>query len=299
MEQGLGKTLRLVLPQWQGGDQPTYHLGARVLAAILPEATGPVEKVAVPPAKEEEREEEDGILSRSALLDNLDKAFAAIDKHKPDSIVTVGGDCLVDLAPIAYLNEKYGEDLAVLWIDAHPDIMSPNEYNHAHAHVLAMLMGEGDKDFVDQVPLKLKPEQVLYVGLNEPSSFESGFIQEKGLAALSPEDLADSPDPVIDWLKERNAKYIAVHFDLDVLSASLYDFLYFRNPNVPESAFDGIAQGKMQLPQISKILKAANAQAPIVGLAITEFLPWNLVELSNTLSSLPLIGENVSKGSTN
>jgi hypothetical protein len=29
-------------------------------------------------------------------------------------------DCLVDLAPFAYLNERYGGELAVLWIDAIP-----------------------------------------------------------------------------------------------------------------------------------------------------------------------------------
>ncbi|MBT1538899.1 hypothetical protein B7R78_0017875 [Ralstonia solanacearum] len=30
----------------------------------------------------------------------------------------LGGDCLVDLAPFAYLNERYDGALAMLWIDA-------------------------------------------------------------------------------------------------------------------------------------------------------------------------------------
>jgi len=41
----------------------------------------------------------------------------AIDRHAPEAIVTLGGDCHVDLAPIAYLSERSGDDLAVLWID--------------------------------------------------------------------------------------------------------------------------------------------------------------------------------------
>ncbi len=42
------KVLRLNLPQWQGGDHPDYRIGARVLAAIAPQALGPEETVAVP-----------------------------------------------------------------------------------------------------------------------------------------------------------------------------------------------------------------------------------------------------------
>jgi arginase len=45
--------------------------------------------------------------------------------------VTLGGDCHVDLAPIAYLSERCGDDLAVLWIDAHSDIMRPAENRYA------------------------------------------------------------------------------------------------------------------------------------------------------------------------
>jgi arginase len=37
--------LRLKLPQWQGGDQPDYQMGAQVVATIAPEPQGPVEKL--------------------------------------------------------------------------------------------------------------------------------------------------------------------------------------------------------------------------------------------------------------
>jgi hypothetical protein len=44
--------------------------------------------------------------------------------------LTLGGDCLVDLAPIAYLSERYGDYLAVLWVDAHPDVMGPAQFQN-------------------------------------------------------------------------------------------------------------------------------------------------------------------------
>ncbi len=36
-----------------------------------------------------------------------------------------GGDCLVDQASFAYLNERYKGNIGILWIDAHSDISTP------------------------------------------------------------------------------------------------------------------------------------------------------------------------------
>jgi len=46
------------------------------------------------------------IVWREELLDQLTVARSAILRHKPEAIVTLGGDCLIDLAPIAYLSES-------------------------------------------------------------------------------------------------------------------------------------------------------------------------------------------------
>ena len=95
--------LRLNMPQWQGGDRPAYGIRGRVLAAIAPEPLGPVETVPVRRAAKDERPVGRGIVSRAALLEQLDAARAAIRRHAPEAIVTLGGDCHVDLAPIGYL----------------------------------------------------------------------------------------------------------------------------------------------------------------------------------------------------
>ena len=41
------KTLRLIFPQWQGGNNPPYYLGAQLLSWLAPEPSGPVEEVPV------------------------------------------------------------------------------------------------------------------------------------------------------------------------------------------------------------------------------------------------------------
>jgi arginase len=282
--------LRLNMPQWQGGDRPPYLIGGRVLAALAPDPQGPVETVTVPPARESKRPVERGIVSRTAVLEQAHAALAAIDRHAPEAIVTLGGDCHVDFAPIIYLSERYGEDLAVIWVDAHPDIMGPAQMPNSHAHVLAMLMGKADEGFSQALRRPIVPSQILYVGLTETTPFETDFIREHHIARLSPEDLAGSPDKVLDWLRASGAKKVAVHFDLDVLDPSLYRFLLTHQPDAPPGRWDNVAKGRMKFEEVAGILNAVNAEADVVGIAITEYLPWDAIRLSSLLDTLPLLG---------
>ncbi|WP_367174947.1 arginase family protein [uncultured Desulfovibrio sp.] len=59
------------------------------------------------------------------VLQHLRAARKIIDEHSPDKIIMFGGDCLVDQASFAYLNERYKGNIGILWIDAHPDISPP------------------------------------------------------------------------------------------------------------------------------------------------------------------------------
>ncbi|MBT9383572.1 arginase family protein [Pseudooceanicola sp. CBS1P-1] len=280
-------TLRLVMPQWQGGDEPAYRTGALILDAMLPQTAGPREVIEVP--LDGERAPVDGIKSRAALLTQLQAAEAAIRSHDPAAILTVGGDCLVDLAPIAYLNERY-DDLAVIWVDAHPDIMNKSQFSHAHAHVLAMLMGDGDADFTAAVKKPVDPARVLYVGVNDLMAQESAYLKDRDMTVIGPEALAGGPAPVLEWLKASGARHVAVHFDVDVLDPALRDDLLFNRPDVPADAFEGVATGKLELSQVIEILGAVAGETDVVGLAIAEYLPWKLISLSRSLSALPLVG---------
>jgi arginase len=277
------------MPQWQGGDRPDYRLGGRVLAAIASEPQGPVETIPIPRPVESARTVEGGIVSRAALLDQLQAARSAILRHKPEAIVTLGGDCLVDLAPVAYLSERYGDDLAVLWIDAHPDVMGSAQFQNAHAHVLAILMGEGDPDFVAAVTRPLDPRRILYIGLTETTPFETSFIEKHQLARIGPEELATSSEPVLAWLRATGAKQVAIHFDVDVLNPAHYDFLIFRNPSAPLDDLEGVARGRMKFARVAEILNVVDPEAEIVGLAIAEYLPWTVIEFAGVLNSLPLL----------
>ena len=48
MAQNTYHTLRLLFPQWQGGNNPPYFFGSQLLAWLAPPAQGAVEEVSVP-----------------------------------------------------------------------------------------------------------------------------------------------------------------------------------------------------------------------------------------------------------
>jgi arginase len=289
-EDMISTTLRLNIPQWQGGNEPAYRFGAELLAFLAPPAKGPEETIEVPsPGEEETLETDAGIVGRAALLSQVRAARAAIDRHSPERIVTLGGDCLIDLAPIAYLNERSGGKLGVLWVDAHPDVMRPEHFSHAHAHVLGMLMGEGDPDFVGEVKVPVDPARVMYAGLNDWTEVEDQIIRRLRLRYAGADALAETSQPVLEWIAAQTITHLAVHFDLDVLDPAHFRPLLFNKPDVAEETFAGIPQGRMRLEQVVRLLSDVAGATDVVGLAITEHLPWDVLELRNALRKLPLL----------
>lgn len=284
------KTLRLLFPQWQGGNNPPYHFGAQLLAWLAPDPHGPVAEVPVAMPSDEPLLMESGIRGRSALLQQLRSARAIIDEHAPDRMVILGGDCLVDLVPFAYLNERYAGDLAVLWVDAHPDILTPADFPNAHAMVLGNLLGEGDADFAAAVKYPLRPANVMYAGLMETMPVETALIERLGLQHASPAQLAQSSEPVLKWFRSTGAKHLAIHLDLDVLDPNGFRSLLFANPEAPPGTFDGVAQGKMSIAHVVRLLADIASIADVVGIGIAEHLPWDALVLKNMLARLPLLG---------
>jgi arginase len=283
-------TLRLNMPQWQGGNQPEYHFGAQLLAWLAPAAEGPVQTVAVPePKAGETLRLENGIIGRAAVLRQAREARRAIEKHRPARIVTLGGDCLVDLAPIAYLNARYEGKLGVLWVDSHPDVMTPKDYPNAHAHVLGALLGRGDLDLTGEVETPLMPSRVMYAGLDAWSPVEDAVIHELGLHHAGAATLAETSAPVLDWITSRGIEHLAIHFDLDVLDPSVFRPLLFNKPGLPPDAFSEVPRGRMLPDQVVRLLRDVAAACDVVGLAITEHLAWETLAMRNMLRQLLLM----------
>jgi len=270
------KTIRLNFPQWQGGAVPLYHLGSQLLRFLAPSTSMPEFTIDVPPPADMPLEIENGIHARAALLRQTDQALDILRQHEPDQVVIFGGDCLVDLAPFAYLSERYGDELAILWLDAHPDIMTSTETKNAHAMVVGMLLGAGDDDFVKRVLRPVKPENLIYAGLYDMSPIERQRYDNWGLRMATPNDLLDSSDKILGWLDQAGARHVAIHFDLDVINPAQLRSLWFSRPDARPHDFHGIPQGRMG----------------IKGLGITEFLPWDMAIMRDLLYQMPILRDD-------
>lgn len=171
-------TIRLIYPQWQGGvvshwmpDLPAedasrgYYLGAQLLRMLAPESSR--KTVEVPVSLDiGERKVEKGVSDRSAILAQTRAALEKLRENAPDKIVTLGGECSVSVAPFTYLAGKYPDDVAMVGIDAHPDINLPgDEYKGYHAMALTACMGMGDEEIMKLLPGKVDVSNVLIAGL--------------------------------------------------------------------------------------------------------------------------------------
>jgi len=282
-------TLRLSFPQWQGGNNSPYHLGSLLLSFLSPEARGPVETVPVPLPDAEPLNDVDGIIAKPQLLRQLGDAAALIEKHDPDAVVVLGGDCLVSLAPFAHLLNKYGEKLGVLWVDSHPDVQTTEQYSNAHAHVLGALIGTGDKDLVSHVQHKLSPSKIMIAGIHDPLDYECDYLVSHQIATSGPEQIKAGAGEVMEWIAKEKIEYLAIHLDLDVLDPALFRSVLFAQPGRGEHDFGDVAEGKLTIEDVLKLINQATSEAEAVGLTIAEHMPWDMVNLKNLLSDLPLM----------
>lgn len=281
------KTLRLLMPQWQGGNNPIYPLGAALMAWLAPPGGDPLVEVPVKPIDGSSLALEDGLMERKALLDQLRAARNIIEAYAPDRLVVFGGDCLVAQAPLSYLNERYGGELGVLWIDRHPDLKSPAEAVNGHTMVLRHLLGEGDSGFCAEVKHPISPARVMLAGLGSTQAAEDEVIQRLGLRKAGAAELAENSEPVSQWIQETGLKHLAVHLDVDVLSPKQFRSLQSGNPDQDPAAV--FRTGEMTFPALVRLLADVAGQAEIVGLVLAEHMPWDSFNLQKMLAGLPIL----------
>lgn len=117
------KTIRLLYPDHVSGGLDTYYFGANLLRYILPKNPNqPIIKVDVLPPGNREKSITNGIYAEDEVLAGVRDAQKKIAAEEPDRIITIGGNCMVSLAPFDYLHGKY-KNVGIIWIDAH--LMSP------------------------------------------------------------------------------------------------------------------------------------------------------------------------------
>ena len=282
----MSKTIRLIAPDWQGGNKREYYFGAELLSWLAPKNDNHKNiKLDIEEPKNEKLVKENGVVAQSIVKRNVCMAAEVLKEELPDKIITFGGSCLVSQAPFDYLHSKYGKELGVIWIDSHPDVSTPKEYYHEHAMVLGNLLGAGDPELSKIVEFPFESNQFLYVGIQKPLDSEGKLLDELKLDYIVQDKQNLKFEEIQQWIKKRGFNKIAIHLDLDVLEPNLFRSLYFSEPGVTEFPSEA---GKMTLNELVNILKGIFKENDVVGLTIAEFLPWDAINLKNMLSELDI-----------
>lgn len=286
------KTIRLIYPQWQGGNiarwipnipaeesSRGYYLGAMLLEFLAPKSK--LETYTVPVSTDISRRiESDGILDRDVIAAQTKAALDTLAVANPDRVVTLGGECSVSAPVFSFLAKKYQDDVAIVWVDAHPDITLPgDDYNGYHAMALTACMGMGDSKIVGQLPGKVSPKDVCLAGLRDTEyPYITKRIEDLGIVHFSPSDLKATSSPVIEWIKSTGKTKVMVHFDMDVMDPT----------DILVAVADG-PEGGMNLKDVVRLINDVANDNELVALTIAEPMPRLAIRLKSMLANLPLI----------
>lgn len=251
----------LHFPIWQGAGVPHgYQRGAGVLRGI---AAGyrPVVDVAV-----DNGDFSDAVGKVKAFETqrrHFAKAEAALSRM-PYPVLTIGGDCVADFVPLATALARYGDKMALLWVDAHPDINTPatSPSGNFHGMLVRALMGEGPDEFTRMVPHKLKPSQLFYIGARDADMDPEEFriIAAQGIFRMSVADMeAHQLGALLAALKKGGFTHVYLHVDSDVMDLTDYPQAVVAVP------------GGVSANALVAFLQQLRAHYPLAGAALTEY----------------------------
>lgn len=250
--------LKLLMPEWQGcGVSVDMYDGARALAAAWwPD--GPDLVVDAP--REEELATTGAVLGLTSIAPRFTAALAQLQAAGPSRLAVVGGTCGSELAPVAYCHGLHGDDLAVVWLDAHADLNTPasSPSGHFHGMVLRTLLGDGPEDLVAPLGRPLDPHQVFLVGARDLDPAEHDYVARGGVTWLGP-DVCDRPDDLVDQIARGGFSRLYVHFDVDVVDPGSFSSGYFQVPGGPS------------LGAVADTLGSLHRHFDVVGFSVLEY----------------------------
>ena len=279
------KTIRLLYPDHVSGGLDTYYFGANLLQYILPQNPNqPVVKVDIIPPNSKEKTVTNGIYAEEEVLSGIRDAQEKISKQNPDRIITIGGNCMVSLAPFDYLHGKY-KNVAIIWIDAHPDVSTLNDgYPNAHAMVLGSLLGHGAAQLAKEIKNSLfKPDEIFYIGLQPLLAYQEKYLNDMGVKYKVQDQTFVSSSEIKSFIGRFD--HILIHFDIDVLDEHFFHSTYFANS---ELVGDGAGGGKMTIEKLSEILRLITKNTDVVGFTVAEYLPFDEHRLHKMFAEINL-----------
>jgi arginase len=126
-----------------------------------------------------------------------------------DQFLVAGGDHSASLGTLTALR-RLGIDCDIIWIDAHADFNTPRTSPSGNPHGMVLAMASG---LLPACPPVIDPSRVKLLGVREIDPGERELLRRCGVTALSPEELRNRWDEVINGLREN----VYISFDVDAV----------------------------------------------------------------------------------
>lgn len=230
--------------------------------------------------------------SREALAMVKQKVSAALTRGSTP--VVLGGDHSVSVGSISAAQDRYGDDLGVLWVDAHMDLNTPETSPSGNMHGMAVAAligmkshGDGpmeqgwqliDQDIVGKN--KVNPGRVAWIGLRDVDAGEVKNAEHcDGCLTTTMQDIDGRGleaviSQVVAHLKKNGAKALWVSFDVDSL-----DPVYA--PGTGTAVRGGLTyrEGQYLAERLYEITQSPAAELRLAGVDVVEVNP--LVDTNN------------------
>ncbi|WP_166981235.1 arginase family protein [Paramicrobacterium fandaimingii] len=261
-------TAYMVVPQWQGSSSSRAMQlidGAEAIRGDLPSSA--THDVAVPQGAGDALDT--GIRRFTSLVTVRERLREQLSTMH-DTAVCIGGGCGIEIAAIDHAMERTNGDLAVLWLDAHPDLHTAETSPSGAFDGMALrsVLGEGHDVLAASNPLA--HSKVVLGGIRSVDDDEAAYLDASELRALSTDEVAG----LVDALVETGASEVYVHIDLDVLDPADIDGTHWAEPfGIP-------------LTQLIDVLGDVRGRFSLAGAGITGFAPASAAAATDDLAAI-------------
>ncbi|MFC9917717.1 arginase family protein [Agromyces binzhouensis] len=250
----------VVVPEWQGSVSAramSHADGAHAISGDLPSAATVLVDVPV----EAGDSLGTGVHRYSALRRVGDRMRQAM-QGLAGTRIAIGGDCGIALASVATATAGDGDSLAVLWLDAHPDLNSPDTSPSGafNGMVLRAIAGDGADGLALRDGERVAPSRLVLGGVRVLDEGEQAFIDEHGIAMVDVDRFRE-PMAIVETILATGASRVYIHVDLDVLDPSAIAGLSYPLPFGADP------------DDLVSLVRAVVADVPLAGASIAGFAP--------------------------
>ncbi|KZZ92539.1 arginase [Moelleriella libera RCEF 2490] len=190
-------------------------------------------------------------------------------------VLTLGGDHSVAIGTVTgsakAIRERLDREIAVIWVDAHADINTPEGSESGNIHGMPVAFASGlaksDKEeyfgwIRDDMLLNVK--KLVYIGLRDVDNFEKKMLRENGIKAFSMFDVDRfGIGRVVDMALEYIGADTPIHlsFDVDAL-----DPMWAPSTGTP-------VRGGLTLREGDYICEAVHQTGSLVAIDLVEVNP--------------------------